>query len=57
MSLNLIFLIAGAALVAGSSVSYRGTEAISVRAASASALVAGALMLFIGLVNAVSGTM
>ena len=56
MSLSLVFLIVGAALLAGSSVSFRGSAAISVRTASAAALTAGSLMLLVGLVNVLSGT-
>jgi hypothetical protein len=38
-------------------VSLRGSEAVGVRSVSAAALAAGSLMLLIGLVNALSGTM
>lgn len=57
MSLSLFFLLAGAALTAGSSISYRGGAAVGVRSVSAAAFVAGVLMVLIGLVNALSGTM
>ena len=56
MSLNLIFLLLGAALLAGGTVSFRGSDALSVRSISAAALAAGYLMFVIGLVNALSGT-
>jgi hypothetical protein len=56
MSLSLIFLLIGAALVAGSSIAIRGTHSIAVRSASAATLAAGSLMLVIGLVNGLSGT-
>lgn len=56
MSLNLIFLLLGAALVAGGTVSFRGSDALSIRSLSAAALAAGYLMFLIGLVNALSGT-
>lgn len=57
MSLSLIFLLLGAALLAGGSVSFRDSDAVSVRAVSAAALATGTLMFLIGLVNAMSGTM
>jgi hypothetical protein len=57
MSLSLFFLLAGAALVAGSSVALLGNQAIGVRSASAATLAAGALMLTVGVVNALSGTL
>jgi len=57
MSLSLIFLLLGAAVVAGATVSFRGSNTLIVRSASAAALAAGYLMLLIGLVNALSGTM
>jgi hypothetical protein len=57
MSLSLIFLLAGSALVAGSSVSLQGSRTVAVRAASAATLAIGGLMLAIGLVNALSGTL
>ncbi len=54
MTLTLIFLIAGAAIIAGGSVTLRGSSSLGVRAVSASALTAGVLMLLIGLVNTLS---
>jgi hypothetical protein len=57
MSLSLIFLLLGAALLAGGTVSFRANPAVSVRAISAAVLAAGYLMFLIGLVNALSGTM
>jgi hypothetical protein len=57
MSLSLIFLLLGAALTAGGTVSFRANPAVSVRAISAAVLAAGYLMFLIGLVNALSGTM
>ena len=57
MSLNLVFLLLGAALVAGGTVSFRGGNTVIIRSVSAAALAAGCLMLLIGLVNALSGTM
>lgn len=57
MSLSLIFLLLGAALVAGGSVLFRGSEALHLRSISAAGLAAGSFMLLIGLVNALSGTM
>jgi len=57
MSLSLIFLLLGAALLAGGSVSFRGSDALTVRSISAAALAAGYLMFLIGLINALSGTM
>ena len=57
MSLNLILLLLGAAMLAGGSVSFRGSDALTVRSISAAALAAGYLMFLIGLINALSGTM
>ena len=57
MSLSLIFLLVGAALVAGATVSFRHGSSVAIRSASAAALAAGGLMFLIGLVNALSGTM
>ena len=57
MSLNLVFLLLGAALLAGGTVSFRGSDAVTVRTISAAALAAGYLMFLIGLINALSGTM
>ncbi len=57
MSLNLIFLLLGAVLLAGGSVSFRDGDALTVRSISAAALAAGYLMVLIGFVNALSGTM
>ena len=57
MSLNLVFLLLGAALLAGGTVSFRGSDALTIRTISAAALAAGYLMFLIGLVNALSGTM
>ncbi len=54
MTLTLIFLIAGASITAASSVTLRGGSSLGVRAASASALTAGAIVLLIGLVNTLS---
>ena len=56
MSLNLVFLLLGAALVAGGTVAFRGGNTVIIRSVSAAALAAGCLMLLIGLVNALSGT-
>ena len=57
MSLELVFLLLGGALVAGGAVSFQQSTAVSVRTMSAAALAAGSLMFLIGLVNALSGTM
>jgi hypothetical protein len=57
MSLSLVFLLLGAALLAGGTVSFRNSTAVSIRSISAAALAAGFLMFLIGLVNALSGTM
>ena len=57
MPLSLISLLAGSALVAGSSLSFLGSRTVAVRSASAAALASGGLMLIIGLVNALSGTL
>jgi len=57
MSLSLIFLLVGAALAAGATVSYRHANGVVVRSASAAALASGFLMFLVGLVNALSGTM
>ena len=57
MTLSLFFLLAGAGLVAGSAVSYRASEGVLDRSVSAAALAAGSVMLLIGLVNALSGTL
>ncbi len=57
MSLSLVFLLVGAAFVAGGTVAYRGGTSLAVRSASAAALAMGSLALLIGLVNALSGTM
>jgi hypothetical protein len=56
MSLSLIFLLAGAALLAGGTVSFRESPAAAIRTMSAAAVAAGYLMFLIGLVNALSGT-
>ncbi len=56
MSLELVLLLLGAAMFAGASVPFVSTESVAVRSASAATLVTGALMLTIGLVNALSGT-
>lgn len=57
MSLNLIFLLLGAALLTGGTVSLRGSDALTIRSISAAALGVGYLMFLIGLINALSGTM
>ena len=57
MSLSLIFLLLGAALLAGGTVSFRESTATSIRSISVAAVAAGCLMFLIGLVNALSGTM
>jgi hypothetical protein len=57
MSLSLIFLLTGAALLAGGTISFRESTAVSIRTMSAAALTAGYLMFLIGLVNALSGTL
>ncbi len=57
MTLNLAFLLIGAALLAGAGVSYRSGETTRVRSLSAAGLAVGAIMFLIGLVNALSGTM
>lgn len=57
MSLSLFFLLLGAALLAGGTISFRGSTAITVRSISAAALAVGYLMFLIGLINALSGTM
>ena len=57
MPLSLFFLIAGAALLAGGTVSFRESAAVGIRSISAAAVAAGYLMFLIGLLNALSGTM
>ena len=57
MSLSLVFLLIGAALVAGASVAVSGSASLAVRCIAAAALATGSLMSLIGLVNAMSGTM
>lgn len=57
MTLNLAFLLIGAALLAGAGVSYRSGGTTRVRSLSAAGLAVGAIMFLIGLVNALSGTM
>ncbi len=57
MSLSLIFLLLGTALVAGGSIPLRASTALAVRSSAAAAVATGALMVLIGLVNALSGTM
>ena len=57
MSLSLIFLLLGAAVLAGGTVSLRGSTAFSIRSIAAAAVAAGYLMFLIGLINALSGTM
>jgi hypothetical protein len=57
MSLSLIFLLLGAALLAGGTISLRESTAVTVRSISAAVLAAGFLMFLIGLVNALSGTL
>ena len=57
MSLSLTFLLVGAALLAGGTVSFREGTAVGIRTISAAALAAGYLMFVIGLVNALSGTL
>jgi len=57
MSLDLIFLLLGVALLAGGTVSFRESTAISIRSISAASVAAGYLMFLIGLVNGLSGTM
>ena len=51
MSSSLIFLLLGAAVLAGGTVSLRGSTAISIRSISAAAVAAGYLMFLIGLIN------
>ena len=53
---NVIFVILGSALIAGSIVAYRGSAWVYVRALGAAATAAGVVMFFLGLVNALSGT-
>ena len=57
MSLNLIFLLMGAAFLASASVALRGSASVSVRSISAAGLATGGLMFLVGVVNALSGTM
>jgi len=57
MSLSLVFLLSGGALVADSSVILHAEAPVGIRSVSAAALAAGGLMLLVGLVNALSGTM
>ena len=57
MSLSLIFLLLGAALLAGGAVMFRESSTVAIRSVSAASLAAGSLMFLIGLVNALSGTM
>ena len=56
MSLSLVFLLLGAALLAGGAVAFRGADTLPLRSASAAALAVGSLAFLIGLVNALSGT-
>ncbi len=53
---NSVFVILGAALIAGGTVVYRESGWVYVRASSAAATTVGAIMLLIGLVNVLSGT-
>ena len=53
---NAVITILGAALVVGGIVAYRESPLVYVRAPGAAATTAGAIMFFIGLVNALSGT-
>lgn len=57
MSLSLVFLLLGAALLGGATVSLRESATVAVRSVSAAAVAAGFFMFLIGLVNALSGTM
>jgi hypothetical protein len=57
MSLSLIFLLLGAALLAGGAVMFRESTTVAIRSISAASLAAGYLMFLIGLINALSGTM
>jgi hypothetical protein len=56
MSLSLIFLLGGAALLASGTVSFRESGVVGVRSISVAAFAAGYLMFLIGLINALSGT-
>ena len=53
---NVMFIILGVALTGGGSVLYRGSTRLGVRSSAAAALAVGAVLLLIGLVNALSGT-
>jgi len=53
---NFSFLLLGAGLTAGGSVAYRGSSRSGVRALAAGAVAPGFIMLFVALVNALSGT-
>ena len=51
---DLIFLLRGAALTTGGIVALRGSKLVGVRAVAASAVAAGAILLFTGRINAFS---
>ena len=53
---NAYFLIIGAALAAAGIVAFRQGKHVAVRAVAAAGFTAGAIMFFIALVNALSGT-
>ncbi len=53
---NVYWLIIGAALTAAGIVAFRQGKHVAIRAGAAAGLVAGVIMFFIGLVNALSGT-
>lgn len=57
MSLGLVFLLVGAALLSAGTVSFREGTAVGIRTISAAALAVGFVMFLIGLVNALSGTL
>ena len=52
---NVYWLIIGAALTAAGFVAYRQGKHVAVRAVAAAGFVAGVIMFFIALVNALSG--
>ena len=57
MSLSLLFLLLGAALLAGGGVMLREGSSVAARTVSTASLAVGCLMFLVGLVNALSGTM
>ena len=57
VSLGLVFLLLGSALVAGGVVLFSAASSAGLRSVAAAAVAPGGLMALIGLVNALSGTL